>query len=113
MHLSLYIRIYVGFNVCNASGIQLCLTIYFYLLPSAKMAEIRSRGLLQSLLIASKRLMNQPVEHPVQDLVLFQLWIVLFGLINFLWEGLLPQQNSYGSLWICVVWSVIPFRDIH
>ena len=47
---------------------------------------IRSRGCCFNLvLLASYCLMNQPVEHPVQDLglELFQSWIKVFGLVNF------------------------------
>ena len=43
--------------------------------------------------------MHQPVEHPFQQvLVLFNLWIALFGLVNFLWKGLLLQQSTYVAM---------------
>ena len=57
--------------------------------------------------------MNQPVEHLVQDLGLYQLWTVLIGLVNFLWKGLLAQQQQLwftldlGCL-VCIVCLVHP-----
>ena len=49
-------------------------------------------GHCSSVIIVLQRLVNQPVKHPVQDLVLFQLWITPFGLVNFLWKD---YSNSY------------------
>ena len=50
--------------------------------------EARQPNLVASSLVC----LNQPVAYPVHYLRLFQSWIAPFGLVNFLWKGLLSQH---------------------
>ena len=118
-----YLSIYLSIS-CNLDCLYVAMYVYMsvtlqegnYVLPQVSICCRLPKGLkyaavaccFYSVSANSVIASREPTSRaPVQlVLVLFQICIALFGLVNFLWNGLLPQQNSYGSLWICVVWSM-------